>query len=376
MFVTALLILFILFVAVQAAPAGAQGLDVGMPKGYVCYRAPHPITMDGTLDDTAWALAPWTDDFEDIQGPTLPAPRFRTRAKMLWDDRYLYIGAYLDEPQVWATLTQHDTVIFHDNDFEVFMDPDGDNHNYYETEYNAFGTEWDLLLPHPYRDGGPALNQWEIPGLVVATHVDGTINDPSVTDKGWSIEIAIPWSALSEYSNRPTPPRDGDQWRINFSRVEWHVTVEDGKFVKVPNTPEDNWVWSPQGVIDMHRPEHWGFLQFSTAPAGTAKFHPDPLFPVREWLMKLYYAEHDYKTAHGAFTANLADLASCPPPPMDLLAAPPTIDLLTDNNAGAFFLATSECKPMNGQRVRLLVRDDSRLTQEVEDHGVWRANTW
>ena len=84
---------------------------------------------------------------------------------MLWDDAYFYIGAELEEPHVWATLTEHDSVIFHDNDFEVFIDPDGDNHEYYEFEINALGTYWDLLLPKPYRDGGKADNSWEIPGL-------------------------------------------------------------------------------------------------------------------------------------------------------------------------------------------------------------------
>ena len=72
---------------------------------------------------------------------------------MLWDDTYLYVGALLEEPHVWATLTQHDSVIFHDNDFEVFIDPDGDNHEYCEIEINALNTEWDLFLNKPYRDG-------------------------------------------------------------------------------------------------------------------------------------------------------------------------------------------------------------------------------
>jgi hypothetical protein len=42
----------------------------------------------------------------------------------------------LESPHVWATLTNHDTVIFQDPDFEVFIDPDGDTHNYYEFEIN------------------------------------------------------------------------------------------------------------------------------------------------------------------------------------------------------------------------------------------------
>ena len=189
---------------------------------------------------------------------------------MLWDDTYLYVGALLEEPHVWGTLTQHDSVIFQDNDFEIFIDPDGDNHEYYEIEINALNTEWDLFLKKPYRDGGPAINEWEIPGLKTAVHVSGTLNDPSDSDTSWSVEFAIPWKSLAEHAHRPAPPKDGDQWRINFSRVEWRHEIAGGKYRKIPKTPEDNWVWSPQGVVDMHRPERWGYLQFSTAKSGQA----------------------------------------------------------------------------------------------------------
>ena len=111
-----------------------------IPQGYLCRRASTPILVDGKLDEAAWAEAPWTTDFVDIQGAAKPKPRFRTRAKLLWDDDYLYIAAEFEEPHVWATLTQHDSVIFQDPDFEVFIDPDGDTHAYYEFEMNALNT--------------------------------------------------------------------------------------------------------------------------------------------------------------------------------------------------------------------------------------------
>ena len=102
--------------------------------------------LTGRLSHSDWQRAPWTDLFVDIEGDVKPRPRFDTRVKMLWDESYFYVGAVLNEPHVWATLTEHDSVIFHDNDFEVFIDPDGDNHQYYEYEINAFGTDWDLRL--------------------------------------------------------------------------------------------------------------------------------------------------------------------------------------------------------------------------------------
>src|SRR5262249_1329826 len=150
---------------------GVSSIMVSLPEGYVCYRAIEPFEIDGNLDKPAWRNTSWTGDFVDIEGEIRPLPRFRTRVKMLWDDAYFYIGAELEEAHVWATLTEHDSVIFQDNDFEVFIDPDGDNHNYYEIEINALNTVWDLRLVKPYRDGGPALNSWEIPGLKTAIHI-------------------------------------------------------------------------------------------------------------------------------------------------------------------------------------------------------------
>ncbi len=283
-----------------------------MPKGYVCGRTATPIVIDGRLDEASWKAAPWTDLFVDIEGDVRPRPRFETRAKMLWDDRYFYIAAEIKDPHVWATLTKHDSVIFQDNDFEIFIDPDGDNHEYYEIEINALNTEWDLYLGKPYRDGGPAQNEWEIPGLKTAVSVQGTLNNPGDRDQGWTVEFAIPWSVLGEHAHRVAPPSNGDQWRINFSRVEWQHEIKDGKYQKVPKTREDNWVWSPQGAIDMHRPERWGFVQFSTQAPGQAAFVPDHAQRIRDRLMAVYHAQRAFHEKHKRYAGSLEELGQGP----------------------------------------------------------------
>jgi hypothetical protein len=247
---------------IAAALITVAGHAQQQPKRYACPKAATPVVIDGRLSDEVWNRAPWTDYFVDIEGDARPKPRFRTRARMLWDGNYFYVAAEMEEPHVWATLTRHDAVIFHDNDFEVFIDPNGDTLEYYEFEINALNTGWDLFLPKPYRFGGKARNEWEIPGLKTAVHIDGTLNEPSDRDRGWSVEIAFPWNALSEYAHTAAPPRPGDEWRVNFSRVEWRHEIEGGNYRKVPGLKEDNWVWSPQGVVNMHIPERWGVVRF------------------------------------------------------------------------------------------------------------------
>jgi predicted metalloprotease with PDZ domain len=335
-------------------PARRQTRSDAAPKGYVCYRATAPIQIDGRIDEDAWKTAPWTDPFVDIEGDVRPRPRFQTRAKLLWDDNYFYVAALLEEPHVWGTLTKHDSVVFNDNDFEIFIDPDGDNQEYYEIEVNALNTEWDLFLKKAYRDGGPAINEWEIPGLKTAVHVSGTLNNLSDLDQSWSVEFAIPWKALAEFARRPTPPHDGDAWRVNFSRVEWRHQIVDGKYRKVPKTPEDNWVWSPQGAIDMHRPERWGYVQFSTAAPGQAAYRPDPAGPFRDRLIEVYHAQNVFFKRNKRWATETDDLKLTAMP--NLPAHTTKISLTPDGYEAAITFS-----PPGGKPETWTIRQDSRI---------------
>jgi len=290
--------------------------DYHQPGSYICYRTSSEINIDGVINGNEWEQAAWSEYFRDIEGPVRPDPEFKTRMKMMWDDEYLYVAAELEEPHVWATITKRDEVIFYDNDFEVFIDPDGDTHAYYELEVNAFGTPWDLLLLQPYRDGGPAVDSWDIQGLKVGVNIIGTINDPSDTDEGWTLEIAIPFAVLEECAEGGARPVEGDQWRINFSRVEWRVKVKDGKYEKEVDPasgkpyPENNWVWSPQGYINMHMPEFWGFVQFAgQRKAGSVEFNEPPESEIMWVLRNLYYRQFQYEEENGRYAPDLKDLA-------------------------------------------------------------------
>lgn len=276
------------------------------PAGHPCLRARGDVAIDGRLDDPAWREAPWTDAFVDIEGDLKPAPRLRTRVKMLWNADHLLFGAELEEPDLWATLDERDAVIFLDNDFEVFIDPDGDVHDYFELEINALNTVWDLFLVRPYRDGGPALHAWDIPGLLHAVHLDGTLNDPSDSDRGWTVEIAIPWTVLAEAAGTACPPATGDRWRLNFSRVQWDLEAVDDGYVKL-DRPEHNWVWSAQGLVNMHYPERWGIVEFRDDDAASP-VQPDRADRAGRALMELYYAQRDHRAEHGRFTPQILAL--------------------------------------------------------------------
>jgi len=270
-----------------------------------------PSTLDGDLTKAAWSNVPWTSDFVDIQGSPdpEPTPRFRTRAKMTWDDEYLYVGAEVSEPNVWATLTDDQSIIFHDNDFEVFIDSNATTYMYKETEVNAFGTLWSLCLNKPYGDGGyenstrvmePGFDMMEH-GLKSGVKIlpEDCINDNSESPcTGWTVELAMP---LDQIQINATHPVDiGEYWRIDFSRVEWRVLNNDTSpttYSRDPAYPnEDNWVWNPIGPISMHQPDQWGILQFGEEGGSEQVEYAE--WPARRLAMNVYYASHSYAGAN------------------------------------------------------------------------------
>ena len=286
------------------------------PQAYVVGFTTQAPLIDGDISDKAWEKAVWTEKFTDIEGSKRPQPLYRTRAKMIWDSNYLYIAAEMEEPHVWANIKNHDEVIFYDNDFEVFIDPDNNTHQYFEIEINALNTVFDLFMSKPYRNNAGALISWDAKGLKSAVKINGSLNDPSGKDKGWSVEMAIPFSCIS-IGNDPVIPGDGSLWRLNFSRVEWNTQAVNGKYEKIKDKngkvqPENNWVWSAQGVINMHLPERWGYIQFS-------KKEQPPLFSLpysenqKQYLWLIYYRQKEFYNKYKKYTNRLIDLGFSQP---------------------------------------------------------------
>lgn len=316
---------------------GAEGAAAAVeaPRVYTARRLAEPLgPIDGDLSKPAWRLAEWSEPFGDIRGEedapadAQPPAGCVTRVKMLWDESFLYVGALLeyDGPQyaIDASFTERNAPIYQrDSDFEVFVDGAGSTHGYTELELNALNTVWNLRLDKPYLDGGEEHSgrvarpgeprYWDVRAQRTAARlVRGALGDGSAP-AAWAVELALAhnesagggWCADAPAPR--VPPRAGDAWRINFSRVERRGGI--------------NWVWSPQrvwqpaarvwaGVVDMHRPEAWGFVRF----ADEAGALPDPTAPARpHWRLRraaamLYAAQRAHREASGAYAPSVAAL--------------------------------------------------------------------
>lgn len=345
----------ILILLLIGGVANTLAQNIRTPRTYVVHKAESAIKIDGKADEKTWDNAPWSADFIDIEGNK--TPKYKTNLKMLWDEENLYFYAHLEEPHVWATLKQRDTIIFYNNDFEVFIDPDGDTQNYMEFEMNALNTVWDLLMVKAYRDGGPIIYNWDINGLKSAVSVEGSINNASDTDKSWSIEIAMPWSVLKEPSGSNKLPI-GDFWRINFSRVNWDFELNDGKYYRKKDAkgnflPEYNWVWSPQGVINMHEPEHWGYAYFSEKTKGDSFIIPKDE-QIKWYLYSLYRAQKSYTEKYGKPANALSVLGL---EPHTILGK--TITVKFTNTIGGWFITA--VSPFTGNQLTVQEDGDFQL---------------
>lgn len=315
-------LVFVLTIILSGPQSHAQQLFSGFEhlfapvRHYTVFRASSDIIIDGKAGESDWGNAAWSEDFLDIEGEKMPRPLYRTRVKMLWDNTNLYMLAELEEPHVWGYFDEHDVIVFNENDFEVFIDPDGDSQNYFEIEINANNTVFDLFMPRPYRDGGIPLISWNAPGLKTAVFVDGTLNNPNDTDKKWTVEMAIPFSAL-QLGTGNQKPADEQVWRINFSRVQWQTEVVDGIYKRKTDSvsgrilSEYNWVWSPQGVINMHFPERWGMIQFSEKPANgeIVEFKTREKDELVQYLWLVYYKQKKFQAENKRYAATLSEIS-------------------------------------------------------------------
>ncbi len=280
------------------------------PRSYCVLKTQDKITIDGIAQEKAWKKAPWTELFTDILSGEKSNVMGSTRCKLLWDDQFLYVFAQLKETNIYAFIRAHDQPVFQENAFELFINPNGTTHNYFEFQINALGTTCDIFLPKPYRNGGLPLISWDLKGIKKAIHLRGTLNDPSDHDTSWSIELAIPFSSI--VMNKKQYPQPGIIWRINLSRVERRMDIINEKYTPKKDKegqllPELYTVWTPQGIVNLHYPERWGYILFSDKSA-PAQFLSDKNEKLKLLLWRYYYLQHNYKDKYGHYASSIKKL--------------------------------------------------------------------
>lgn len=264
------------FISGHGAGVAQDGDDVPATRAR---RASTPIVVDGRLDEAAWARAERLGPFV-LTTTGAPSPSGQaTHARVLWDDERVYFAFEVEDRDVWARDTHRDDVALPaDEVVEVFLDDGGEGVTYYEVEVSPKNVVFDLLCLTEPGDAFTAFAHWDakaIPalgplGLETAVSVQGTLDvvasgatavEVATPDEGWTVEVALPWTALwntSRYADQraPVPPRVGDRWRLGLYRIE-------RPRVAAPAEAVEYQAWSPTGRPSFHTPARFGVLEFA-----------------------------------------------------------------------------------------------------------------
>ena len=222
---------------------------------YVVHRANGRIEIDGVLAESSWDRAARAGPFvRSLDGKTASAA---TEARLLWDDDHLYVAFLSEDTNVASPFVNDDDKLYTSNVVEIFLNPSGDSSRYDEIEVAPTNALFDASF-----SGGPRKGMdlsWSSHARH-AVRVDGTLNAPGDVDRGWTVELAIPWTGLAQLARpdgRSLPPKDGDVWRMDFTRFNQYKEAP-------PSEAPGGWAWSPHGEWDSHIPEVFPHVRFST----------------------------------------------------------------------------------------------------------------
>jgi hypothetical protein len=229
-------------------PRHTEAISMRLPT-YTIFRTPDPIAIDGALDEPVWSRIKPVGAFMLHDG-SKPA-EFQTEAKLCWDDQYLYVAFSCIDTDIWGTYTKRDDPTYDEEVVEIFLNPTGNAIDYYELEVSPRNTIWDGKVHNPNNDPETSTydDKWNCEGLLTAVQVDGTLDDRTDVDKGWTVEMAIPFAAIAQ------TPKDRERWRANLFRIDRGKTDEFSCW-----SPTQN----PGQIPAFHIPRRFGHLVFST----------------------------------------------------------------------------------------------------------------
>ena len=212
---------------------------------YTIQRSGTAIHVDGRLDEPAWLAASAVGRF---QFPWWQAgKKEQTVAKLLYDDRHLYLAYVCQDAHIWAEQTERDSAVYRDDCVEFFVAPDPQRpSSYFNIEMNVRGAFLDHFRPA----NAPVQEQWDAKDVRISTRIAGTLNDDSDEDRHWILEAAIPLDNFARAMKMPLP-KPGDVWRMNLNRLGGKTNPQHSQ-------------WSPGNTAKpaFHVPERFGNMVF------------------------------------------------------------------------------------------------------------------
>lgn len=199
-------------------------MPLEIPKDHECRRATGPIKLDGKADEPAWQQAAVIESFVAFWAKR--PGKTKTKARLLWDDEYIYFHAEMEDADLYADVRETNGVLWENDVFELFFRPAEGALAYYEFQVNALNTRLHLFFPS--RGAGSlrrarSFGDNEAFHMTTAVQLRGTLNRWQDDDKGWSVEGRIPWK---DFNRTGGAPKAGDTWRFALCRYDYSKNYE------------------------------------------------------------------------------------------------------------------------------------------------------
>lgn len=195
---------------------GANAKAMPKPVGYVVRKAKGPITIDGKADEADWKAAARSPKFADAEGS--PPMKQDTRARLLYDDKNLYVFVEAKDDDVFSQYKKNDSPMWKEDIIELFIDADRNRRGYVELQVNPNNAQFDAWFATTRAQRADMA--WSA-NMKSAVTVHGSLNTRGDKDAGWDVEIAIPLESVKGRDAKmqiKLPPPVGTRWRLNVVR--------------------------------------------------------------------------------------------------------------------------------------------------------------
>lgn len=208
-----------------------------------------PIILDGVLNELAWSAADSITQFTQVEPHQGEPARNRTTVRVLYTDRYLYVGVFcydsLGREAIRVPDLKRDFSWRAHDTFAICIDGFNDKRNSASFATNPYGAQKDYLSFDALLFDEDWNGLWKV--------------RTSMTSSGWAAEFQIPWKTI-----RYTQTGDSLQtWGINFLRLR--------------RASNEISVWSPYPrSFSFNRMEYAGALRDVQPPPPTTNIQLNP----------------------------------------------------------------------------------------------------
>ena len=246
-------------VVISASPLLAQSADdkklsLGEQPVFKVTRTTEAITVDGKMDESIWAKTE-ARTFDYFYRAEKPDDSQQSKLRMLWDDENLYVFFEMKDKYLTSRETKRDGQPYFDDCAEIFIitvPKDLDTHFGYELNLNKASN--DFVFFNEFYKGRSAVLKSFNPEFKVEVTYDGTVNDNSDEDQGWTMELALPIANFDSLANF-VPVKAGNRWA--FLAVRQDRNDAEG------NRRSTSTIFPIYDINkNVHQPNRFGLMEF------------------------------------------------------------------------------------------------------------------